>query len=168
MKIIETIVLKGQRLSLRLASIKDRQLLQEGFSKLSQLSIYNRFHNPKIGLSTKELNYFLNIDNYNHLAIGAITKIKNKEYGIGMIRYIRDKEFPHLAEVALAVVDSHQNRGLGTALYKQVLLFAKENKVKTLTHYVLNENKIMIKLLKKFNCKCFPQECGVTKVVVSV
>ena len=168
MKVLETIVLKGQKFSLGLAGLKDSKLLEEGFSRLSALSKYNRFHSYKSKLSKKDVHYFLNIDNYNHLALGLITKIKDKEYGIGLVRYVRDTKLPDIAEVAIAVIDSYQNRGLGTVLYKQILLHAKENNIKTLTHYVLNENTVMIQLLKRFNGICTQEAFGITKIMVKI
>jgi len=168
MKVIEKIHLAGEEFVLALATIADIKLLEEGFARLSKLTKYYRFHTLKKELSSKELNYFLNIDNYNHLAIGAITKVKNTEYGIAMVRYIRDKNFPDMAEVALTVLDTYQHKGLGTQLYKQLLLYASKNEIKTLTHYVLNENTKMIEFLKRFDGKCIQEAYGITKILVQV
>jgi len=168
MKIIGSTILKGHNFTFAMPSLVDKNLLLEGFQKLSSISRYYRFHSSKAKLSKEDINYFLDIDNYNHFAIGAIEKIKNREYGIGLIRYIRDKDAPSVAEVAMAIVDSHQNRGLGTELYKQLLQKAKENDIQTLTHYVLNENRHMMMLLKKFNGVFSQDLYGTTKVTITL
>ena len=103
-----------------LIELSDKNLLLEGFKKLSPHTIYNRFHTAKSELSREELDYFLNIDNYHHLAIGIVETIQNKKYGVALIRYIRNSEKPSEAEVAITVVDDCQNLGLGTKLYKKI------------------------------------------------
>ena len=164
---IGTITLNGHHFDFRFATMKDKKLLMEGFKRLSSLSKLYRFHRPYATLTKKDANYFMDIDNYNHLAIGAVEKIDDKEYGIGLIRYIREQNNPNNAEVGLTIIDSYQNQGLGTELYKKLLFFARKNCVKTLTHHVLNKNIFMIELLKKFNGIAKKQCDGTTKIIVT-
>ncbi len=168
MKIIGTIKLNGHSFYLGLMTIKDKELLQEGFKKLSLLSKTYRFHRPKATLTENDINYFLDIDNYDHLAIGAIERRGDKKYGIGLIRYIREKNNPDCAEVGLTIIDDYQHKGLGTELYKKLLFYAKKNGLKTLINYVLNDNIFMIKLLKKFNSVSKKEMGGITKIIVTV
>lgn len=168
MNIIGTTNLNGHYFYFGLMTIKDKKLLQDGFKKLSLLSKTYRFHRPKATLTEKDTNYFLNIDNYDHLAIGAVEKKDNKEYGIGLIRYIREKNNPDIAEVGLTIIDSYQHKGLGTELYKKLLVYAKKNGIKSLTNYVLTNNIFMIELLKKFNSISKREIGGITKIIVTV
>ena len=166
MKIINQCILKGHHFTFALPTLNETSLLVEGFKKLSTLSKHYRFHSPKAKLTTQELNYFLDIDHYDHFAIGVIEKIKDKIHGIAFIRYIRDQSDLSTAEVALAIVDSHHKLGLGSELYRQLIYHAKQNNITTFTHYILNENRAMLKLLKKFDATFSQGVSGTTKVTV--
>ena len=160
--------LHGRNFEFALLELSDKNILLEGFKKLSSQSIYNRFHAAKLELSREELDYFLNIDNYHHLAIGVVEKIQNKKYGVGLIRYIRNLDKPAEAEVAITVVDAYQNLGLGTKLYKKISLSAKENGITTFTHDVLAQNRHMLQLLKKFNAQTVKRFYGTSKLIVNI
>ncbi|MBT8386020.1 MAG: GNAT family N-acetyltransferase, partial [Ignavibacteria bacterium] len=73
--------------------------------------------------------------------------------GIGLARYIREKEDPTRAEVAITVIDEYQNSGLGTYLFQELLIYAKKNGIRTLASYVLKENVKMTRILDKFGFK---------------
>ena len=168
MKVIKQCVLNGHHFTFALPSLTDKNLLVEGFKKLSLRSKHYRFHTSKPILSTQELNYFLDVDEYNHYAIGVLEKIKETVHGIAFIRYIRDTTDVASAEVALAIVDSHHRIGLGSRLYLELIQHAKENNIKTFTHYILNENRAMLNLLKKFDATFSNGLSGTTKVTVSL
>ena len=168
MKIINQYILKGHQFTFALPSLNDKSLLVEGFQKLSTLSKHYRFHSPKASLTTQEVNFFLDVDDYDHFAIGALEKIKEKVHGIAFIRYIRDTTDVTTAEVALAIVDSHHRLGLGSKLYSELIQHAKKNNIKTFTHYILNENRGMLNLLKKFDATFSQGISGTTKVTVSL
>ena len=166
MKVINQCILKGHHFTFALPSLNDKNLLVEGFKKLSLRSRHYRFHSPKSSLSTQELNFYLDVDDYDHFAIGAIEKVKEKVHGIAFIRYIRDTTDMASAEVALAIVDSHHRLGLGSKLYAELIQHAKKNDISTFTHYILNENRAMLKLLKKFDATFSHGLSGTTKVTV--
>ena len=138
---------------------EDEERLISGFKKLSQQTKLYRFNCCKNELSTKEKEYLLNIDNFNHLAIGAVDLDKSYDVGIGLARYIREKEDPTRAEVAITVIDEYQNKGIGTYLFKELFIYANKNGVRTLTSYVLKENVKMIKILDKIGFKV-KEDCG--------
>jgi len=165
---IKSIIHNGYTFYCRFVTIKDKDILLSAFNKFSSLSRYYRFHSNKEVLTQKDLNYFLNLDNNNHLAIGLLEKINNKEQGIGIIRYIRDAQNPSNAEVGLGIIDSHQNKGIGIELYKKLLYYAKENGIKTLTNSVLSDNIHMIKLLRKLNGITKQHLNGVLEIVVPI
>ncbi len=83
---METATINGLKYFFRLMTIGEKNLFLESFSKLSMTSKYFRFHYPIKKLTKKDINYLLKIDNYHHLAIGVAIKIKNNEYGAGLIR----------------------------------------------------------------------------------
>jgi RimJ/RimL family protein N-acetyltransferase len=165
---IKSIIHNGYTFYCRFVTIQDKDILLNAFNKFSSLSRYYRFHSTKKALTPKDINYFLNLDNDNHLAIGLLEKNNNEEQGIGIIRYIRDVKNPSNAEVGLGIIDSHQNKGIGIELYKRLLYYAKRNGIKTLTNSVLSDNIHMIKLLRKLDGITKKHLSGVLEIVVTV
>ncbi len=128
---------------------QDAERLARGYKKLSLKTKMLRFHYGKNKLSTYEKEYLVNVDNYNHLAIGAVDLDKNYDVGIAVIRYIRDETDPAKAEVALTVIDEYQNRGIGLHLYNEMLEYAFKNGIKLLVNCVMKENTTMLNILEK-------------------
>lgn len=168
MKFIRSLTLNNSKLYLGFLTIQDKNIVLRGFQKLSNLSKRYRFHRPKRTLTELDLQYLLNIDNFHHLAIGVLEKTKKKTNGVGLIRYIREKNKPDEAEVAITVVDEYQNRGFGTLLYKELLTHAKQNGINTLIHYVQSDNCYMLKLLEKFGAIAKYPINGTIKVIVKI
>jgi len=160
MKVIRTYKLSDSTLiGIGLVGPEDEKRLVSGFKKLSDQTKMYRFNCSKNELSRKEKDYLLNIDNFNHLAIGAVDLDKSYDVGIGLARYIREKEDPTRAEVAITVIDEYQNKGIGTYLFKELFIYADKNGVRTLTSYVLKENIKMIRILDKIGFK-IKEDCG--------
>jgi ribosomal protein S18 acetylase RimI-like enzyme len=67
---------------------------------------------------------------------------------VGVARYDRAVG-TDVAEVALAVIDEFQRRGLGRALLTILSKVAREHGIKTFTLIVLPENQQMLGLLRK-------------------
>ena len=128
---------------------EDADRLVRGYKKLSLKTKMLRFHYGKNDLSTYEKEYLVNVDNYNHLAIGAVDLDKSYDIGIALIRYIRDETDPTKAEVALTVIDEYQNRGIGIHLYNEMLEHAYKNGIKLLVNCVMKENTTMLNILEK-------------------
>jgi acetyltransferase len=149
----------GTSIAIGLAGPEDEQRLIKGFNKLSLQTKLYRFHCGKNKLSPNEKNYLLNIDNYNHLAIGAVDVDKDQDVGVGMVRYIRDRFEPWKAEVALTVIDEYQNKGIGTYLYNELIKYACKNKISLLINYVMKENIVVLNVLKQFGSK-IKVDCG--------
>ena len=71
---LETAELRdGTVVHLRLVRAEDKQLLRDGFDRLSADSRYRRFFTPKTHLTDDELRYLTELDGESHLAIGAGT-----------------------------------------------------------------------------------------------
>src|SRR5690606_21714056 len=62
-------------------------------------------------------------------------------------RFARLEDRPTAAEWALAIVDPHQSRGLGSALLAILYLEAEARKIRTLTALVLPENRFVLQWL---------------------
>lgn len=123
----------------------DAAMLAEGFASLSAESRRLRFLTDKVRLSPEELAYFTQVDHHDHEAIGAMEP--TGEHGLGVARFIRDREDPEVAEIAVAVVDAWQGRGLGTELLTRIMDRAYAEGVRRVTAVVAADNDVMIRVL---------------------
>ncbi|MDN5795122.1 MAG: hypothetical protein L0H79_05145 [Intrasporangium sp.] len=82
---------------------EDAGLLADIFAGLSPASRFARYLTGKPRLTTAELRYFTEVDHHDHEALIAITRRCGE--AVGVARYIRDKQHPSCAELAIEVVD---------------------------------------------------------------
>ena len=125
---------------------EDKQLLREGFERLSRRSRYQRFLAPQERLSERELRYFSEVDHHDHEALLAIDPDTNR--GLGVARYVRSKTDPGVAELAVAVVDDWQGQGVGSRLVGALADRARAEAITSFTALVFADNELMLKLLR--------------------
>jgi ribosomal protein S18 acetylase RimI-like enzyme len=147
---IETSLKDGSPIIIRMIRPEDKQELKAGFEKLSPHSNYCRFLTPMGTLSKSNLKYLTEVDNKNHLALCVHDLNLN---GIGIARYIRIKDEPEAAEIAITILDKYQNHGLGTKLLHLLIESAIDNGIRKFIGFVLEENGAMLKVLEKFGAK---------------
>jgi GNAT superfamily N-acetyltransferase len=136
----------GARVRLRPIAPEDRALLAASFERLSEQSRYRRFLTAKSKLSSTELDYLLDVDHSDHEAIVAIEPATGAMLGIA--RYVRAKEDPQLAEVAVTVADDWQRRGVGRALLDRLTYRARREGIRRFNALVLSENRPALGLLE--------------------
>ena len=93
----------GSAVLIRPVRPADDGLLADGFARLSDRSRRMRFLGPKEALSAAELRYFTDVDHHNHEALGALDHARGG--GVGIARYVRDRDDPRTAEIAVAIID---------------------------------------------------------------
>ena len=109
----------------------DRLALAEAFARLSPESRMRRFLAPKPKLSGRELTYLTAIDHVTHEALAAVDA---RGQIVAVARYAAwPSTSIETAEIAIAVVDSFQRRGIGSALAAQVVERAAANGFARLT-----------------------------------
>lgn len=123
----------------------DGPLLVDGFARLSVESRQMRFLSGKTALTPGEVRYLTQVDHHDHEAIGAMDPVDGR--GLGIARYIRNAEDPQEAEVAVAVVDQWQRRGLGTELLNRLADRARQEGIRHLTGLVSADNAAVTGLL---------------------
>jgi len=133
----------GSRVRIRLLRPEDRERLREGFERLSPTSRFQRFLSPTPRLSEQMLDYLTSCDGTNHVAVGAerIGPGGKPGEGLGIARFIRLPDAPHVAEAAVAVVDDVQHQGLGRLLLTTLVEAAAERGVTTFRACVLPSNE---------------------------
>jgi GNAT superfamily N-acetyltransferase len=138
----------GRPLIIRALRPDDKNALAEGFSHLSQRSIYNRFFTPKKELTESELAYLTELDFVSHVAIGALVKPGEAEIPVGVGRYVVDPSDSAEAEIAFAVEDAYQGLGAATLLLKHLGEIARQAGIKRFRAVVLSDNLPMMNVLR--------------------
>lgn len=154
----------GTRALLRPVLPEDRGRLQHGLLRMSAESRYRRFFSYTPGLSGEQLRYFTEIDQENHVAWIALDPLTARHSGIGIARFIRMKDQPNMAEIAIAAVDAFQDQGLGTALLAILYLMAQKRGITTLRAVVLIENSAMTSWFRRLGAKGGLQTAGVAEM----
>ena len=139
----------GTKVHIRPIAPEDEPLLHEAVAAMSERSVYFRFFSPLKRLPDALAHRLAVVDNKDRFALVAAThRPTGKERILGVARYDRVPN-TDVAEVAVAVVDEMQRRGLGGALLAILARAARENGIKIFTLIVLPENQQMLGLLRK-------------------
>jgi RimJ/RimL family protein N-acetyltransferase len=147
--ILEVEARDGTPMLLRPILPEDADRLRAGFQELSDESRYLRFMAPLNELSDEQVEHLTRIDYRDHMAWVALDPSKPGQPGLGVARYVRIAEEPTVAEAAVTVVDSHHGRGIGTILLAMLAVSARENGIHTFRAYVLEENLIVLDILRE-------------------
>ena len=139
-------LLDGDSIAVRQIRPDNKERLAEGFRHLSDASRYSRFFAFTGSLTSRQLAYFTEVDHHDHEALIATDTATGE--GIAVARFIRSTADPRAAELAIAVVDSWQGRGVGTALLGILVERAREEGIERFTGMVLADNRPMLELLK--------------------
>jgi GNAT superfamily N-acetyltransferase len=140
----------GSTVWFRLLRRQDSSLLEQIFEKLSPEARFQRFFAHKKELSPADLSTLTDCDGENHIAIAALTRTGNVEEGVGIARFVRLREEPRNAELALAVIDAQQRNGIGRLLLRRLIEAATERGIRQLRGYILADNLPMTTLARQF------------------
>jgi acetate---CoA ligase (ADP-forming) len=138
----DVILRDGSTLRLRAPAADDAGALLEFFSNLSEHSRYLRFHGFPV-LGPKLVEPVLAPDWHERGALlgsldGRIVVVAN---------WVRLRD-PRAAEIAFAVGDEFQRRGIGTRLLEQLAARAAEAGIEELVAEVLHENDTMLRVFR--------------------
>ena len=128
---------------------EDEPLLHEAVAAMSERTVYFRFFSPVKRMSDALAHRLAVVDYNDRFAIVATShKPNGKERIVGVARYDRARN-TDVAEVAVAVIDEFQRRGLGSLLLAELARVARAHGIKTFSLIVLPENREMLGLLRK-------------------
>lgn len=125
-------------------------MLEQIFEKLSPEARFQRFFAHKKELSPADLSTLTDCDGENQIAIAALTRTGKVEEGVGVARFVRLREEPRNAEIALAVIDAVQRHGIGRLLLHRLIEAAMERGIRQLQGYILADNLAMTALARQF------------------
>lgn len=141
------------KFEIRTITPEDKQGLLDGFALLSNESRRQRFFSSRQNFTEKELHFFTEVDQHDHIAYVAISHEITGNVPAGSIRCIRDPHRPHFAELAITIVDRFQGQGLGGEFME---IIAKKALSENLTHFYGDfhtSNNKMLKLLERYCAK---------------
>lgn len=135
---------------IRLLTRDDGAAVDAVFDGLSHRSRYLRFHSPMPRLTGPMRTALLNVDGCDRAAL--VAEVGNGAQGsgaaVGIARLARTGQRGE-AELAVAVVDAWQGRGVGQRLLTQLGALALELGYERLHGFVLPENGRVVRLLHR-------------------
>lgn len=159
---------QGLRVRVRPILPEDRGRLQVGLHRLSAASRYQRFHAAVSALSPEQLRSLTEVDQVNHIAWIALDPTVAGQPALGVARCIRLPQEPHVAEVAVTVLDAYQGRGLGTLLLGLLSQSAAARGIRTFRAYVREDNDAMLRIFKDLGADVCALEEGVYQLDIPV
>ena len=137
----------GRSVEIRALKPNDHTDLIAAVGRTSAQSLYRRFFGVRRNFTQQEIEYFLNVDFVNHVALVAVVEEGGRPVIVGGGRYVVLQ--PGKAEIAFAVVDQYQGQGIGATLMRHLAAIARDAGLKELIAEVLPENISMLKVFEK-------------------
>ncbi|KAB0269140.1 GNAT family N-acetyltransferase [Microvirga brassicacearum] len=157
----------GGVVEIRALKPEDRADLLAAIGRASQQSLYRRFFAFKRGFTEQEVDFYVNVDFISHVALVALLEESGHPVIVGGARYIVMQLGK--AEIAFAVDDEHQGKGIGAGLMRHLAAIARESGLTELIADVLPENAAMLKVFEtsKLGVK-ITREPGVIHIVLQI
>ncbi|MEA2350328.1 MAG: hypothetical protein QOG41_2278 [Thermoleophilaceae bacterium] len=156
----------GRTVLVRPISPDDKELLSDAFHRLSEESRRRRFLTPATELTAEDLHYLTEVDHNRHEAMVAIDPASGRL--VGSARYVQVPRERDAAEVAVAVADDWQRRGVATALLAALSGRARENGVERFRAYVSSDNSVVLDALDRAGGTSSRSESGEIEFNVEV
>ncbi len=157
----------GMRLMLRPVKLSDEALLKEFFYGLSGRSMTFRFASTRRDMPHERLQKFTVIDYTRELEILAILQHGPREEVVGVGGWYGDQA-TRTAEVAFAVKDEYQNRGIGSSLLEYLKELGSQQGFKTFTAEVVHDNTPMMRVLKNGGFAVVESEAGTNTMRLAI
>ncbi len=144
----EVLLKDGSRIILRPIRSEDIEGWLDFVSRLSRRTKYLRFHSlPKLGRD--DAIRFCTVDYNNTFAFVAEVRGDQRKDIVAIGRYYRLPK-RHSAEVAFAIEDAYQGKGIGTKLMEWLANVARENGITSFEADVLGENREMMGVFRAY------------------
>jgi RimJ/RimL family protein N-acetyltransferase len=163
----ELVLRDGSRIVVRPVRAADRTAINAAFDRLSPESRYRRFLSSVDHLTEAQLSYLTDVDHHDHEALVAYDAASRD--GVGVARFVRDRDDPAVAEASVVVDDRWQGRGLGTALCQLLAERAREEGVDRFLASLLATNEPMLHVIESLGpAKVVAREGATITVEVAV
>lgn len=150
----------GTELLIRPVRPEDERYYDDFFAHLSQEDVRMRLFSPKKSLSHAFVARLTQIDYAREMAFIAISQESDELLGVS--RMVADPDYER-AEYAVIVRTDFKGRGLGWALMKKLIAYAKAEGLKEMHGHVLAGNVTMLKMCRElgFTVKMDPEDMTV-------
>ena len=133
-------------ITIRAVRPDDRQRIVTAFRGLDRSSVYLRFFSYKKGLEDEELRRVTECDGASKAVLVATVGSGDREIIVGLGEYARSGA---AAEIAFAVEEDFQRRGIARRLLRQLADIARANGIARFEADVLAENAPMLAVLRE-------------------
>ena len=113
------------------------------FERLGEQSRRSRFNGPKPCLRASELRQLATVDPTRH---ALVAYVEGDPQPVAIARLVRAGRS---AEIAFAVADEHQQRGIGSALAAELVADARAAGITEITALVSSDNPAAVALLRR-------------------
>lgn len=134
---------RGPTLLVRPLRHGDARTVMSLFERLGERSRRTRFNGPKPCLSRSELRQLASVGSHRHVLVAYV---EGDPRAVAIARLVRDDD---TAEIAFAVADEYQQRGIGTALAAELLADARAAGITEMTAVVSSDNPSAVALLRR-------------------
>jgi RimJ/RimL family protein N-acetyltransferase len=162
---VDAVLADGGTVHIRPIRSDDAGAHRAFFARQSKQSVYNRFFEPRKELTEHEVARFTTVDFHDRMAFVAFLG----EEMIAVGRYDRIAGADE-AEVAFAVADEHQGRGLATLLLDSLATYAAGEGILRFAADTLIDNRRMLGVFRAagFRRDGGPIDCGVAHLSFDV
>lgn len=136
----------GTKLFVRHVKPGDKDLIGKAWRLLSADSQRKRFLAPKPTLTTGDLRYLTELDGNDHVALVAL-RMDEPGRLVAVARYVRLRDDPETAEVAVTVADYMQGKGIGRQLALLLADEARGRGIRRFTASILTDNRPALRLM---------------------
>ena len=138
----------GRQVTIRAIRPDDKGHIAQALKELSSESFYRRLFSPKRDLTVADLKQLTEVDFVNIVALVAEMREEEQDRIVGGGRYIRTSESGDAlkAEVAFLIGDTHQGFGIGSRIFKHLIIIARASGIMQFDAEVLPTNDGMIRL----------------------
>ena len=158
---------RDRRVEIRSLKPEDRPALSSVIDRASAKSLYRRFFTVRRKFSERQVDFFVNVDFTNHVALVAVVDENGQRVIVGGGRYVLVQ--PGKAELAFFVIDEYQEQGIGGMLMRHLMTIARQAGLCELVAEVLVENRPMLALFEKSGFqRTAAAEPGVVHVALSL
>ncbi|HEX4720561.1 MAG TPA: GNAT family N-acetyltransferase [Thermoleophilaceae bacterium] len=137
----------GTQLYVRHVKPRDKDLIAKAWLQLSEQSQQRRFLAPKPVLTKGDLRYLTDIDGHDHVALIAV-RLDDPTRVVGVARYVRLRDDPETAEVAVTVADAMQGKTVGKQLGVLLADEARGRGVRRFSASMLADNRPALRLMR--------------------
>ena len=113
------------------------------FRRLGEQSRRARFNGPKPCLTASELKHLASVDRTRH---ALVAYVQGDPEPVAIARLVRDGRS---AEIAFAVADEQQRRGIGSALTAELIADARAAGITEITALVSSNNPAAVALIRR-------------------